>query len=390
MTRPTTSKVHTEGTHRMRAPEETWAIIAPKLADYGITRVSDITGLDVLGIPVAMAARPCGWTLSVSQGKGQSLLLAKVSATMEAIEFWHAERAAPPLSHVATPARALGLDYALRDLEMAQNPFLDDRSPVDWVDAVGILSGRRVPVPVDAVCFRDPSTERWTPWTGTTSSNGLASGNCVEEAALHALYEIIERDALSGPSVDELAAAPVIDPSTLPDPTCSRMVEQILGSGGQVSIAAMPSRFDVPTFKCLVWSWDFPVVCGGSGSHGDPVVALSRAVTEAAQGRAAAIAGSRDDLELWSAYEHAHQKAQIRGQFPNPTADFDDVVGPTSVSEDIAVELGAVSRKVRSVTGHEPLLVDLSTDPDFAVVRVVSPGCAMNSDRVHARPRLAG
>lgn len=45
---------------------------------------------------------------------------------------------------------------------------------------------------------------------------------------------------------------------------------------------------------------------------------------------------------------------------------------------------------VRALTGQEPLLVDLSTDPGFAVVRVVAPGCAMRSDRVHSRPRIGG
>ena len=32
----------------------------------------------------------------------------------------------------------------------------------------------------------------------TASSNGLASGNTVAEAAAHALYEVMERDALAG------------------------------------------------------------------------------------------------------------------------------------------------------------------------------------------------
>lgn len=383
----TTRKVHTQGTHRTRAPEETWEIIVPRLAQYGITRVSDITGLDVLGIPVAMAVRPGSWTLSVSQGKGQTLLLAKVSATMEAIEFWHAERARPPLSHVGTSARELGLDYSVRDLELASNPFLDDDSRLDWVDAVGVLSGCRVPVPVDAVCFRDPTVDAWTPWTGRASSNGLASGNGVDEAALHALYEIVERDALSRPSAAELAAAPIVDPSLLPEQMCAEMVDRVLGIGGQICIAAVPSRFGVPTFKCLLWSWDFPVACGGSGSHGDPLVALSRAVTEAAQGRAAAIAGSRDDLDLWSTFETAHHKAHASAQFPPPDITFADAVTSSTVCPDVTDELKALSGRVQALTGHEPLMVDLSTDADLGVVRVLAPGCSMSSERVHTRVR---
>ncbi|MFT4008868.1 MAG: hypothetical protein QM655_02380 [Nocardioidaceae bacterium] len=49
-----------------------------------------------------------------------------------------------------------------------------------------------------------------------------------------------------------------------------------------------------------------------------------------------------------------------------------------------------MARKVLTVTGHEPVLVNLSTHPGFAVVRVVAPGCAMRSERVHSRTRIAG
>ena len=97
-----------------------------------------------------------------------------------------------------------------------------------------------------------------------------------------------------------------------------------------------------------------------------------------------------NDLELWSAYEHAHQKAQIRGQFPSPDTDFHDAVAPSMVAEDISVELMAVAQKVQALTGQEPPLVDLSTDPGFAAVRVVAPGCDMRSERVHSRPRIGG
>ena len=64
--RPGTAKAYVQGTHRVRRPEETWEIIRPRLRDFGITRISDVTGLDTFGIPVAMAARPLSWTLCVS------------------------------------------------------------------------------------------------------------------------------------------------------------------------------------------------------------------------------------------------------------------------------------------------------------------------------------
>ena len=66
-------------------------MIQPRLARYGITRIADVTDLDVIGVPVYMGVRPLGTTLSVSQGKGMTHLSARVGAAMEAIEWWAAE-----------------------------------------------------------------------------------------------------------------------------------------------------------------------------------------------------------------------------------------------------------------------------------------------------------
>lgn len=381
---PHVAKVHTQGTHRMRHPDETWELMAPRLHRFGITRVSDVTGLDVFSVPVAMAARPLAWTLSVSQGKGQTLVAAKVSAAMESVELWHAEHARPDLLERAVSAVDLDLGHPIRDLTAAPGPFLDDRTLLDWVAGRGLVTGRTVPVPIDEVCFPDPSTHRWTPDGLRPTTNGLASGNSLDEAALHALYEVVERDSLSRPSAAELAQAPVLDPDSVTDPACRVMLDAIAGAGSLISLTCLPNRFGVPTFKCLIWGWDFPVVCGGSGSHHDPVVALSRAITEAAQGRLAAIVGSRDDLDLWNGFDRAHGKARVAAHFPLPDTSYAGAVaGAAGPSDDIRTELTLLAAATAQVNGIEPVLVDLSTDDDFAVVKVLAPGAAMDMDRVH-------
>lgn len=80
------------GTVRARTPEETWAAAAGLLPEFGLTRLADLTGLDCIGPPVWTAVRPASLTLSTSQGKGATPLLAKLSAVMEAIELWHLEQ----------------------------------------------------------------------------------------------------------------------------------------------------------------------------------------------------------------------------------------------------------------------------------------------------------
>ena len=84
------------GTIRAKKAGETYRRILPIAEKIGVTRVANVTGLDYLGIPVAIAIRPDSQHLSVSQGKGSSILLAKVSALMESIELWHAENLPPP------------------------------------------------------------------------------------------------------------------------------------------------------------------------------------------------------------------------------------------------------------------------------------------------------
>src|SRR5829696_1368952 len=84
-------KTFTRGTHRTARPDETLARYRTLAAAMGITRLGNVTGLDYVGIPVAVAVRPNSRSVSVSQGKGLTLTHAFASALMEAIEGFHAE-----------------------------------------------------------------------------------------------------------------------------------------------------------------------------------------------------------------------------------------------------------------------------------------------------------
>src|SRR5512142_2615893 len=89
----TVPKAFRQGTHRAASPAETLARIRKLMARMGITRLGNITGLDRIGIPVAVAVRPNSRSVSVSQGKGLDLSQAMASALMEACEGSHAEEA---------------------------------------------------------------------------------------------------------------------------------------------------------------------------------------------------------------------------------------------------------------------------------------------------------
>ena len=374
-------KVFFSGTHRVRHPEHTWEIIAPRLARFGITRIADVTGLDTLGVPVVMSVRPLATTLSVSQGKGQSIQLARISAAMEAIELWHAEQVRPPASACGrAAARDLALPYCLADVT-EPGSLIGDATPLDWVDATGMLTGTRVPVPADAVVYRRSADRPWQPAGLEWNSNGLASGNDWHEACLHALYEVVERDSACGPDRD--AAVPV-DVRTIDDPGCAALVERILGAGATLAVGLLPSRLGVPVFRAAVWSPEFPVTSLGWGAHGDAGVALSRAVTEAAQSRLTAIVGSRDDLPR--VYDHVRTSGGHSPAEQAPGRPWSRIADGLTVGfDDIAAELRWLCEASARVTGREPLAVDLSTEDDFAVVKVFAPGLFLDIDVVHPR-----
>ena len=85
-------KKYVHDTHRLRDPRQTLSIVQPFLRDMGITRIANLTGLDRIGLPTVMVARPNSRSVAVSLGKGLSLHAAQASGVMEAIESWHAER----------------------------------------------------------------------------------------------------------------------------------------------------------------------------------------------------------------------------------------------------------------------------------------------------------
>ena len=56
------------------------------LPRFGVTRLSRLTGLDSIGVPVWNAVSPNARSIVINQGKGITDLDAKVSAAMEALE----------------------------------------------------------------------------------------------------------------------------------------------------------------------------------------------------------------------------------------------------------------------------------------------------------------
>lgn len=371
-----TAKRFFQGTHRTRPPEETWAAIRPLLGRAGITRVADVTRLDRLGIPVFQAVRPASRNVSVSQGKGATREAARVSAAMEALETWHAERL-DHLPQVELPLREMAYENAVAvdELDWLARTRRLDAQPVRWLRAARLASapaggGGTAWIPRSMVELDFTSPRLLRPRMFRATSNGLASGNDPAEALVHGLAEVIERHglALAG---DEPERRRPLDLDTLPEPLLSR-VEEIRAAGGRLAAYDLTWEAGVPVAEVELALDDHPFAWRGSGAHPSPEVAVSRALTEAAQSRLTYISGARDDVAYGGRSRGGAHRAHAGFREPSggrPFAALPDLSTP-STEGDLEVLLARLGG-----LGHRVYWLDLSRrDVGVDVVRVLVPG----------------
>ncbi|MEU6379513.1 YcaO-like family protein [Streptomyces sp. NPDC046909] len=360
------------GTVRARAPEQTWEAVAGRLPEFGITRVADLTGLDCVGLPVWTAIRPASLTLSTSQGKGATGLLAKLSAVMEAIELWHVEQPLPVAARGPAAEVAPDCPLAALPLTVPYPARILARMVWEWTPGTGLVGGEKMLLPVDLVRRRAQRPE-WSADLLRATSTGLACGNTRDEALLHALYEVVERDVLYRDGQSGGRRRTLIAPGTVDDPHGREVIDGLMAAGMALEMALVDGPHELPVCLAYLWSEDYPVVFAGGGCHTDPSIALTRALTEAAQSRLTAIAGTRDDLPSdLSGFDNApFRPAHTTGLAPWPevTDQF------AAADSGFAGQVGDVAQRIARVNGYEPVALDLS---DLAcpvhAVQVVCPG----------------
>jgi YcaO-like protein with predicted kinase domain len=368
--------------HRTRPALETLAGLEADKHRFGITRIAVVTGLDRIGIPVALVTRPNSRSIAVSQGKGTTLTIAKVSALMEAIELWHAENIVRPMvfaAHCDLPEHLAAID--VERLPRVAGSRYSPHLRMPWIEGLELMGGGSVLVPYELV--HADYTRPFPPGHGcfACSTNGLASGRHLLEAMCYGICEVIERDAITMwyQRGAEARALTRIDPSTI-DGAAARVLWSLLeGAGLDVAVWDATSDVSVATFHCLIA--DRPQSQGhiglGSGTHPDRAEALARALSEAAQTRLNYITGARDDLSF-EEFRPAGRQAKARAaqallKLGPPQRDFAAV--PTRVAATFRDDLDWLLQRLAAVAVREVAAVDLTREgSDIKVVRVVIPG----------------
>jgi ribosomal protein S12 methylthiotransferase accessory factor len=384
-------KRYKEGTHRARLPNETLEWLEEIYSKADITRVADITGLDRIGIPVFTAMRPLAaeGAITVYTGKGHTPQEAKISAIMEAIERFSGEPR--DIGMVKGSYEALCKSYRVLDPFTLNLPKLrrySHNENLEWVQGHSLISGEEIFVPAEAV-FHPYRRENQL---FRTNTNGLATGNVIEEAILHGLLEVIERDAWS------LFELGVIKGKDLQVEHCNlagELLRKFRDASVQVYIKNITSDIGIPTIAVAIddeVTRDPALLSLGVGSHLVPEVALVRALTEAAQSRLTTIHGTREDtykavFARRIGYERMKRLNRRWFEESDEKTKMSELEGFDS--DDVLEDIRYIINKLREAGLNELIVVDLTRrEVSVPAVRVIVPGLevyALDKERIGRR-----
>jgi len=284
-------------------PEETLERAIPLLEKAGMDPLEDITDRDNLGIPVYSVYRKktAKGTFGNYNGKGATPEQAKASAVMEALERYSAEMR-------ESDEIAYGTMQQMRDSGM---PFVEpadlilparvmgmvESAEIAWTVCYDILRGEDVWVPACAVFY--PYYPDGDLQLFRFHTNGIAAGNTIEEAILHAMFEVIERDAWSiAESFNRTNADVIIDDD---DSVPAMLLKKFEEAGIKIRLKDLTTDVGVTTIGASsddIRTKDPEMLDIGVGTHLNPEIAAIRALTEVAQSRTTHKHGLKVNAEL--------------------------------------------------------------------------------------------
>ncbi|MDY6838063.1 MAG: YcaO-like family protein [Thermodesulfobacteriota bacterium] len=168
-------------------------------------------------------------------------------------------------------AIALSVHDDSDDLDKAREVF--SRLPLKWTWAYNLTREEEMLIPFD-----------W--FFAINEFNGPSAGNCVEEALIQGICEVIERHVSSMISQNKLGI-PAIRKASISDPVALEMIGKYEKAGVRLFISDFSFNTGIPTVGALAYDPStFPQrseIVWTAGTTPNPQKALNRALTEVAQ-----------------------------------------------------------------------------------------------------------
>lgn len=271
-------------------PEETVRRFKEKLKKLDLDILEETIRIDNGRLDIPIYFSSCGRdALAVigtkkQMGKGATPLQAEASAVMELAErFSFFSFSKNPdnffvdtyrnLQNRAIPFKmiAQSVHDDSEDLDASKKIF--ENIPLKWTKAFNLTLNQEVLIPFN--------------WFYTINEfNGPSAGNCIEEALLQGISEIVERHVSSVVNHNQLKV-PAVNPDSATDPMVVEMLKKYRRAGIKLYLSDFSLDTGIPSVGVLAYDpANFPEkseIVWTAGTTPDPEKALSRALTEVAQ-----------------------------------------------------------------------------------------------------------
>lgn len=271
-------------------PEETVQRFKEKLKKVDLDILEKIIRIDNGRLDIPIYFSSCGRdALAVigtkkQMGKGATPLQAEASAVMELAErfsffsfcknpdnffidtYRNLQNRAIPFDMIAQ-----SVHDDSEDLDASKKIF--ENIPLKWTKAFNLTRNQEILIPFN--------------WFYTINEfNGPSAGNCIEEALLQGICEIVERHVSSVVNHNQLKV-PAVNPDSATDPMVVEMIKKYRLAGIKLYLSDFSLATGIPSVGVLAYDpANFPEkseIVWTAGTTPDPEKALSRALTEVAQ-----------------------------------------------------------------------------------------------------------
>ena len=253
-----------------------------------------------------------------------------------------------------------------------------DSMKLEWSPAKDIISGKEYFIPTNAI-YHPYIHGNDCESLFKSNTNGLASGNILEEAILHGIFEVIERDAWSIFELTHKNYAQ-IDLESIESDIVNESIDKFESEGIKIKLMDFTADIKVPTIAASAddtVTRDAGLLTLGMGTHLDPEVAILRALTEVAQSRATQINGAREDtVRADFAREAGYERMKRINKYY--FREEDDKIELSSIENrsttSITKDLEIVKDELTANDIDKILYYDLTRpELDVSVVRVIIP-----------------
>jgi oxazoline/thiazoline synthase len=334
-------------------------------------------------------------------GKGLTEMQSYFSAAFEMFEHisrqYVGETPIVEATYKEVEQTAIDMDPISNSIQNKHTSYdkFDPNTPIDWVWAKSLVTGEYKLVPALMV-FMDDVNTKGRFYGG--SSTGLGSATTIDDAVLHALFEIIEHDAWMIGQANKFVL-PQLDYKTSSNKVLKERIETIKDMGYQVITRDYTNDLGIPVFR----SWivnpnnDTHFAFSGFGASLSPEIAFERSITEAMQTDAlvdpnnpvnSRMSGAKLLSRVNSIYylSYLYDK-DIKGKAPNVS--MSDKPNPEIKSVNQAIKY-VIEQLKEKLPGCDVLFVDLTKDSiNIPTVRVIVTGDIqrLNHPLVSVSPR---